>query len=48
MYNWPEKKTNTDKISKRDCLGYVELHYEAIFSTPYNLGSWVLNVNLHS
>ena len=28
------KRPNTDKISKRDRLGYVILHYEAIISTP--------------
>ena len=47
MYKWPEK-TITDKISKRDRLGYKKLHYEAIISTLGNHGSWVLNFNLHS
>ena len=28
------KRPNTDKISKRDRLGYVILHYEAIISKP--------------
>ena len=32
------KRPNTDKISIRDRLGYVILHYEAIISTPWIFG----------